>query len=192
MIRIRRALPQDAPGMGLVHVAAWRSTYAGILPDPYLLGMSAVREAASYERGISARGQGHAAFVAVVGPDDAPPGARMPPLGPVVGFATGGRCRRPQLADGEVETLYVADDWRDQGLGRRLLRAQAAYLRAMHCESVLVWVLAENPARWFYERLGAKAVAQERIRVGGQEVTQQAMLWERVDSLLAATAGTAW
>ncbi|MCS6890686.1 MAG: GNAT family N-acetyltransferase [Rhodovarius sp.] len=190
MIRIRRALPQDAAGMGLAHVSAWRSAYAGILPAHYLAGLSAVREAAAYERAISRRAHGHAAFVATIDAEDAPPGTRLPPGGLVVGFSTGGRARRPNLADGEIETLYVVDDWRDRGIGRRLLRAQAAHLRALHCRSVLVWVLAENPARWFYERLGARTVAWEEIVIAGRPVIQQAMLWERVDSLLAATAGT--
>ncbi len=192
MIRIRRALPLDAPGMGLVHVSSWRSTYAGVLPDAHLLGLSALREAASYERGISAREPGHAAFVAVVDAVDAPPLARVPPGGLVVGFCTGGRARRPQLAEGEIETLYVHDDWRDHGIGSRLLRAQAAFLRGMHCDSAMAWVLADNPARWFYERLGARIAAQESIMVAGRAVVQQAMVWERVDSLLDATAGISW
>ena len=190
MIHIRRARPQDANGMGLAHVAAWRSAYAGILPDSYLAQLSALREAASYQRGITGRRQGHAAFVAAAGGEDAPEGSRMPPGGLVVGFVTGGRARRPELADGEVETLYLLDDWREQGLGRRLMRAMAAHLHALHCRSALVWVLESNPSRWFYERLGARTVARESIPVGGQEVMQQAMLWERVESLLDATAGT--
>jgi len=192
MIRVRRATAQDAAGMGLVHVAAWRSTYAGILPDAYLVGLSALREAASYERGIATqRGHGHAAFVAVAEAEDMPPGARMPPGGQVVAFTTTGRCRRPELAEGEVETLYVLDDWREQGLGRRLLRAAAAHLNALHCHSAMAWVLAENPNRFFYERLGARVAAEEHIRVGGQELVQRAMLWNPVDKLLNATARSA-
>ena len=30
-----------------------------------------------------------------------------------------------RLAEGEVETLYVLDDWRDRGVGRKLMRAAA-------------------------------------------------------------------
>ena len=176
--------------MGLAHVAAWRSAYAGILPDSYLAQLSAGREAAFYARGIAARGQGQAAFVAVAGEADAPEGSRMPPGGLVVGFVTGGRARRPDMADGEVETLYLLDDWSEQGLGRRLMRAMAAHLHALHCRNALVWVLEDNPSRWFYERLGARVVARGSVPVGGQEVGQQAMLWDRVESLLAATAGT--
>ena len=41
MISIRRARPADAPAIGEIHAAVWRSSYAGILPDAYL----AAREA---------------------------------------------------------------------------------------------------------------------------------------------------
>ncbi len=176
--------------MGLAHVAAWRSAYAGILPETYLAKLSAVREAASYQSGIAARANGHAAFVAIADEADTPEGIRTPPGGLVVGFVTGGRSRRPELADGEVETLYVLDDWRERGLGRRLMRAMAAHLHALHCRNALVWVLADNPSRWFYERIGGRTVALQAICVAGQDVTQQAMLWEPVESLLSATAGT--
>ena len=40
MTEIRRARPSDARPIAQVHVAAWRSTYAGILPDRSLTGLS--------------------------------------------------------------------------------------------------------------------------------------------------------
>ena len=40
MISIRRPRPSDAQAIGAIHAAVWRSTYAGILPDAYLAGLS--------------------------------------------------------------------------------------------------------------------------------------------------------
>ena len=48
MIEIRRARSGDAPGIGAVHVSAWRSAYAGILPDAYLARLSVARQAHYY------------------------------------------------------------------------------------------------------------------------------------------------
>ena len=101
MPQVRPARPDDASGIGAVHVAAWQGAYAGILPDDFLSGMSHVRQAAYYHARILA---GPGVFVATA------PG--------VVGFVTAGRPRTRGLGDGEVETLYLLDDWRDQGLGR--------------------------------------------------------------------------
>ena len=179
MIIIRRARPTDATAIGAVHVAAWRSTYAGILPKDYLARLSAVRQAAHYQAAI--RG-GIGVYVAVRADSD--PGAAI-----VVGFATAGRARQGSgaPADGEIETLYVLDDWRDRGLGRRLMRATADHLSDMACQDVFLWVLRDNPSRWFYARLGGKPAAEAVIQVGGQDVTQTAYVWAPIARLAEAT-----
>lgn len=184
MITIRPARLQDAAAIGAVHVAAWRSAYPGILPEAYLARLSVRRQAAHYEAAIRA-GQG--VHVAVASGTDA--GPRPGPL--IVGFVTGGRARgrmATTLAEGEVETLYVLDDWRERGVGRRLMRAGAANLAAMGLGSALVWVLRDNPARWFYARLAGKPAAEETIQVGGAPVVQMAYVWSPIDKLVQATS----
>ena len=186
MISIRRARPADAPAIGEIHARVWQSSYAGILPEAYLSSLSAVRLAGFYQRAILDRREGHAVFVAVAG------GAEAPTAGPVagsgvVGFASGGRARRPGIAEGEVETLYLLEDWRERGAGRRLMRAMGAHLRVMGCRSAMLWVLRDNPTRWFYSHLGGREAAREGIRVGGEAVEQVAYAWDPIEALLAAT-----
>jgi len=187
MICVRRARPDDAPGIAAVHVAAWRSAYAGILDESYLAGLSESRLAAFYARAIFDRQRGHAVFVATAGGTDQP-GDQPGPDAAIVGFASGGKARRRGLAEGEVETLYVLDDFRERGVGRRLMRAMGAHLRAVGCNSALVWVLADNPARYFYRHLGGRIAMNEAIRVAGKPVGQTAVLWDPIDVLLSATA----
>ncbi len=187
MIAVRRARPDDAAGIAAVHVAVWRSAYAGILDDAYLAGLSELRLANFYRRAILDRHQGHAVFVATAAGADLP-GDRAAGEPAVVGFVSGGRARRRGLAEGEVETLYLLDDYRERGVGRRLMRAMAAHLRAIGCNSVAVWVLAENPSRWFYRRLGGRLAMKEAIRVAGQPLEQTAFLWDPIEMLLSSTA----
>lgn len=187
MICVRRARPDDAPGIAAVHVAAWRSAYAGILDDAYLANLSEARFAAFYHRAILDRRAGHAVFVATAGGVDQP-ADRPGPDAAIIGFASGGRARRSGLAEGEVETLYVLDDYRERGVGRRLMRAMAAHLRAIGCNSALVWVLAQNPAGYFYRHLGGRLAMTEGIRVAGHPVQQTALTWDPIDVLLSATA----
>ncbi len=187
MISIRRARPSDAAAIAAVHVTAWRNAYAGILPEAYLADLSEVRLTAFYQRVISDRRDGHAVFVATASGGDEPGGQGMADA-MVVGFASGGRARRAGLGEGEVETLYVLDDYRERGVGRRLMRAMAAHLRAIGCRSTMLWVLADNPSRFFYRHLGARPAMREAIRVAGRPVEQMAMLWDPIDTLLAATA----
>ncbi len=188
MIAVRRARPADAVAIGAVHVASWRSAYPGILPDAFLARLSVRRQAAYYDHAI--RGPA-AVHVAVASGPDVPPGS--PPR--LVGFATGGRVRardaafdggRP-LGDGEIETLYVLDDWRERGVGRRLIRAAAAELAEAGCRSVHVWVLRDNPSRWFYAHLGGRSVAEATVQVGGRPVVQTAFMWDPIERLLEAS-----
>jgi GNAT superfamily N-acetyltransferase len=145
MIAVRPARPADAVAIGAVHVAVWRSAYAGILPDAYLARLSVSRHAAHYGAG----------------------GA---------------------LAEGEIETLYVLDDWRDQGVGRALMEAAAAHLRGLGCQSAFLWVLRDNPSRWFYQRLGGRMAMDMEIPFAGENVVQRAFVWDPIDRLLTATA----
>ena len=187
MISIRRARTTDAIAIAAVHVAVWRSTYPGILPDAFLARLSVPRQAAHYDQAIRS---GVGVFVAAASGVDVPPGS-----GPrVIGFTTAGRARNGsevagrRLAEGEIETLYVLDDWRDRGIGRRLLRAAAAHLAETGCQSAFVWVLRENPSRWFYEHLGGRAAAQATIHVGGAALVQTAYVWSPIEKLAQATS----
>ncbi len=165
---VRPARPDDAAAIAAVHVAAWQGAYAGILPEAYLAGMSLTRQAAYYHARIMA---GSGVFVA------AAPG--------VMGFVTAGRPRTHGLGDGEVETLYVLDDWRDQGVGRDLLRAAASHLHGAGCRSAFLWVLRDNPSRWFYRRMGGRAAMESDVRVAGTAVPQVAFVWDPITPLLS-------
>lgn len=171
MIGIRRADPGDAAAIAAVHVTAWRSAYPGILPADYLAGLSLTRQAAQYDRAIRAGVGVHVAT------------ALSPPR--IVGFATAARARRSALAEGELETLYVLDDYREQGAGRALLAASAAHLIGLGCRSGFAWVLRANQARWFYERTGARLAAEETIRFAGAQLVQCAYVWPDLSALVA-------
>jgi hypothetical protein len=90
VITIRRARPSDAIAIGAVHVAAWRSTYPGILPDGFLARLSVPRQAAHYDAAIrSSTG----VFVAAASGVDVPQGSGSR----IVGFATAGRARGGEI-----------------------------------------------------------------------------------------------
>jgi ribosomal protein S18 acetylase RimI-like enzyme len=169
-IAVRRAVPADASAIGAVHVASWRSTYASILPEAYLTRMSARREAAYYEAAIRADA---GVFVAIAGTSSR-----------VVGFCTTGLGRSGGPGDGEIQTLYVLDDFRDQGAGRKLMTRAAAHLAGLGCGSVFLWVLNDNPSRWFYSHLRGRAVQEKTVSWAGVKLRQSAYLWEPVDVLL--------
>jgi GNAT superfamily N-acetyltransferase len=173
MIAIRRAGLADAAAIGAVHVAAWRSTYPGLLPDNYLANLSPTRLALHYKAAVATGGTVYVAASDTPGPR-------------IVGFVTAGAARTKNLGEGEIETLYVLDDWRDQGVGRRLLQAAARQLGARGCRSAFVWVLRDNPSRWFYQHLGGQTAALGQTRLAGVALPQVAYCWDPIDRLLAS------
>jgi ribosomal protein S18 acetylase RimI-like enzyme len=171
-IEIRAAAPSDAPAIGRIHVASWRETYRGMLPDHLLDNLSAVVRAVMWQGALE----------------------RDPPVllfigqlasGELVGFAGGGPRRGSSPPhDAEVYAIYVLRAARHRGCGRRLLAALAAALRARGFNSLCLWVLRENAlARRFYERLGGQVVGERTEVDGEQEFNEVAYGWASLESL---------
>lgn len=168
-LTVRRAVPEDAPAIGAVHVATWRSAYPGILPDAYLASLSVEREAAGYAASIRI---GEGVFVATIGSP-----------GRVVGFTSARRASVGTPAQGEVQTLYLLDDYRELGGGRTLLTKAGAYLAGLGCRSAYLWVLRDNPSRFFYDHLGGKPTQESGIHWAGIPLIQVAYVWDPIEAL---------
>jgi L-amino acid N-acyltransferase YncA len=175
MFAIRAAEPSDAGAIARIYVDAWRDTYAGLLAEEFLVGLDADgRERRWWRHALARRGGRHAAFVAEAGEDG------------VVGFVSGGRARDRRLDyDGEVYTLYLRHDHHGVGLGKRLFTTMAAQLVQVRGPSLIVWVLAGNPARYFYEALGAKCVARRPGTMGGAPIEEIGFAWDDARALVA-------
>jgi ribosomal protein S18 acetylase RimI-like enzyme len=177
--RIRRATRKDAAAIGRVHVETWQATYAGLLPNAMLVAMSDVRQSAWWSQVLADPGEARGVFVA----DDEEMG--------VVGFGSCGPVRDPpegidgrEGRVGEVYTLYVEPDFQNRGLGRRLLDALFRQLKADRCEVAVLWMLAENPTRFFYEGLGGERVGQRIDTLAGVDVEEIAYAWRNLDAPL--------
>jgi len=179
MMRIRRAAKADATAIGRVHVETWQAAYAGLLPDSMLAGMSDVRQSAYWSRLLADPREARGVFVA----DDQEMG--------VVGFGSCGPVRdTPEGLDGletrvgEVYTLYVEPDFQNRGIGRRLLDALFRQLRADGCDAAILWMLADNPTRFFYEGLGGERVGHRVDTMAGVDVEEQAYAWRDLEAPL--------
>ncbi len=175
MTRIREAERDDAAAIANVHVQTWRSTYAGVLPDDYLVGLSVARHAGLWDRWLSDAQPGHRVYAAVAD------GAG------IVGFASFGRLREHtrlpnKVQTGEIYTLYVLPDFQGQGLGKALLTQAFAGLADAAYESAVIWVLEANPSRFFYEAMGGRKVSGRQEKFAGTMVSELAYCWENLAS----------
>ncbi|MGA9174808.1 MAG: GNAT family N-acetyltransferase, partial [Thermoactinomyces sp.] len=60
----------------------------------------------------------------------------------------------------------------------------AESLKKQGFTSLMVQVLKENPARLFYEKLGATPIASKMVSIGNQELEEISYQWSSIDSLL--------
>jgi ribosomal protein S18 acetylase RimI-like enzyme len=71
------------------------------------------------------------------------------------------------------------------GLGRRLVAAWAQLAVDRGLRSAVVRVLAANPARGFYEHLGAHRLKEARHAIGGIEYSEIWYGWSNLRDLTA-------
>ncbi|MGQ9370802.1 N-acetyltransferase family protein [Azospirillum sp. ST 5-10] len=179
MIVIRDAGPHDADGIARVHVASWRSTYAGMLPAEFLVNMSESTVRARWRIAVRVQREGHGTLVAADGAGD------------VAGFVSYGRQRTGiDGYAGEFYALYLHDEAQGHGLGRRLMAAAAERMALAGLPSAVVWCLRGNPARWFYERLGGVRLAERPMRFAGSETVETAYGWRDLVPLARQAAGS--
>ena len=167
---IRVAAASDADAIARVHVASWRTTYSGLLPDDFLESLSATNYAERWKR-VIAEGSSRV-YVAEDG-------------GEVVGFASGGRERAGETGfEGELYAIYVLDVAQRRGFGRELVRSSVAGLRELGLGDMIIWVLRDNtPARAFYERLGGAYVRTQPITIGSATLEEVSYGWRRLDDV---------
>jgi ribosomal protein S18 acetylase RimI-like enzyme len=168
MLTIRSADMDDVASIAEVHVAAWRSTYQGMIPQAYLDGLSVENRSLGWARVLE---RASAADVTLVSETH----DRR-----VVGFVTAGPARsHRRFFQGEISSLYVLPAFQRGRHGKRLFLAAANRLAEAGYASMIIWVLADNPARAFYEKLGGVKVAETQRPFAGSLLREVAYGWEQ-------------
>jgi GNAT superfamily N-acetyltransferase len=164
---VREAETGDAAAIANVHVASWRTTYRGLLPDEFLESLSQEHYTERWRRTLG----DPASRVYVAEKAEG-----------VIGFAFGGRERAGETGyRGELYAIYVLQEAQRHGHGRRLVEAVVGGLRELELPDMIVWVLRENaPARRFYERLGGVYVREQPITIDSTMLTEVSYGWRRL------------
>lgn len=169
---IRPAREEDLPAIARVHVDTWRTTYAGLIPDDFLASLSYESRKQMWRETITDPEGRSSLFVA------------HDPAGRVVGFASCGAERDGDpLYTGELYAIYVDQMAQGKGIGRALVQSAARDLTKRGHASLLIWVLANNPYRLFYEALGGVAFKHKDITFGRATLAEVAYGWPDIQSL---------
>jgi GNAT superfamily N-acetyltransferase len=169
-ILVRAAEYSDAAAIARVQVESWQSTYSGIVPDAFLASLNTETQTKRWQQNFI-DGDG----LIFVAEDETG----------IFGFVSGGPVREAvHNYDAELYAIYLFSPRQKQGIGRRLSRTLASALYRQGFQSMLVWVLQQNPSASFYSHLGAVYVSRKSIDLGGVSLPELAFGWPSLDQLL--------
>lgn len=167
---VRAANLNDVQAIARIHVDTWYTTYKGIIPDTYLSKLSYQQRESAWQKILDDTTHSNQ-FVYVAESNS----------GEIIGFADGGKERTGDRAyDGELYAIYVLEAYQRQGIGCKLALSIANKLSELGFNSMLVWVLADNPACRFYEHIGGQKVYEKQIERGGFMLKEIAYGWQNI------------
>ncbi|MBV9271383.1 MAG: GNAT family N-acetyltransferase [Candidatus Eremiobacteraeota bacterium] len=125
-----------------MHVTSWNETYRGIMPDDLIDARTVDVRKRQWRESLT---EPHR--ITFVAEDEAE----------IVGFASSFLLNPPVNGfDAYLQTVYLVEAVKGRGLGTALLRSTAAELVQHGCRNLVLRTLRQNPARRFYEHLGAR------------------------------------
>ena len=171
-MRIRVAQESDALTIARVHVESLKTTYPGIIPDEVLRSLSDEEHETEWREVLSNTDGSQFGFVAEDG------------SGKIVGLASG----RPEpdgdpYHEGQLHKLYLLKAHQRGGIGRQLTSEVARRFLENGVQSMLVWVLAKNPAVHFYKAIGATHLYDRDVEIGGPPQVLSAYGWRDISGL---------
>lgn len=167
-MKIREANVTDAEGIARVHVDCWRTTYKDIVPEEFLNKLSYENRTQLWIQNIS--NETNYVFVAEQ-------------EGKIVGFTDGGKEKSGKYPGymADITTLYILEEFQGLGMGRQLLQQVFLKLKENNMTSALVWVLEDNPSKYFYETMGAKVIENQKdITIGGKQLNLIGYCWRNI------------
>jgi len=168
---IRRAILEDAKGIAEVHVKSWQETYKGIVDQEYLDNLKVEDRFRMWEAGLSVKNHSEPVYVA------------ENRQGEIIGFASFGAERSKRFAaDGELYAIYLLEKYKGSKIGTALFAAGVKDFLS-HYSSILVWVLAENKSRLFYEKFVPEKAGEEEITIAGKKHKEIAYVWKDIEDL---------
>ncbi len=170
-IHIRRAIKEDIPGIAKVHVYSWKTTYKGILADEILGSITYEQREKQWKNIFQKEGDHQYRFVAET------------LNGEIVGFIDGGIERTGAYnCDGELYAIYLLQQYQGMKIGQKLFQALLSECIKHDIQSLLVWVVTNNPSKKFYEKFNPEKIDTKFLE--RLEVEETAYCWRNINNIV--------
>jgi len=168
---IRKAKITDVNTIAKIHIAVWKTTYTGIIPQDFLDNFSVERSENNWKRTLNNTDSNNVFLVC------------ENKLGEIVGFIGGGINREKESLleySGELMAIYILKEYQRKGLGSLLMRSFQKELLKCGIINMIIWVLKDNESKYFYEKLGGVFLTEKEYHIGGAKQIGVAYGWKNL------------
>lgn len=166
---IRKAKLDDSEEIVKVQIAAWKTTYQGIIPDDYLDSMVWEDRVSIWKRLISSQ-------IVYVAENQ---------YNHLVGFCNVGEGSKEEYPDfeGELYAFYILKEYQRNEIGKELFNRAIEDLKDIGICSLIVKVLEENQFKYFYESLGAEQIDAIEIVFSEKKLSELVYSWKNITDI---------
>jgi ribosomal protein S18 acetylase RimI-like enzyme len=164
---IRSSKVEDASRVAYINAQSWQTTYQGIISNNFLKTVTPEQQLPRAKRLVESTDL----FCFV---------AESKTTHEIVGFAFFGKNREPKVdADCELQAIYILKEFQGLGIGKMLFDFGINKLKEKSKQRMTVSVFEANePARLFYESLGAKKIEDDCVIVDEVRHTTSTYIWD--------------
>jgi GNAT superfamily N-acetyltransferase len=166
LVIIRKANLADARTIAEIHVATWKTSYMGIVPQVYLDALKVDDKEKMWTEILQTVTSTSGKHLLLAETE-----------GHVVGFSNGGPSRTPSFS-AEVYAIYLLQRKQGQGIGKELFQSSLGSLRKELGGPVMLWVLEENPSLAFYKKAGGVIRDRATVEIAGKNLSELLLVWD--------------
>jgi len=155
---IRKREYKDIEGIAKVVTLAWQQTYRGIINDDFLDELSE-NEDDRIKKAQAEFEDDDGYFVVEVD-------------NKVVGFVRVGESSEEYNKVGEVFSLYLIQDFKGYGFGRKLLTLALETLKQRGYKEAVLGCIEKNKSNGFYQHMGGELIGKREIVKGTQTLRE--------------------
>ncbi|MFX1501428.1 MAG: GNAT family N-acetyltransferase [Promethearchaeota archaeon] len=180
-IKYREAKIKDVREIAKVHVDTWKTAYQGIITEKYLQSLSYEDKEENWKQRLENPTHGAITYIVEINQDKIIGFilATLEKFNPILALLQAERYK------GELCALYVLKQFQHKRIGTELVKLVIKYFKKNHVNSMITWVLKENPYRTFYEKLGGRILGEQSIEIGGMKYIEVAYGWENIEVILS-------
>lgn len=163
---IRVAKLSDAVAISDIHIRSWQTAYAGIFPTDYLAKLDRIQRLRFWQHLLADADACRHVLVAET-------------KDKVIGFLSHGAARDAQFQEWrEIYAFYIDPDFQSSGIGTALLNQTLTQIQNRGDMGAYLWVIAANPARYFYEAQQGHLISERLEPIADQQHRMLAYAWQ--------------